>query len=207
MNTSRRTQRRYESPLREEQAEQTRARILDAVARVVAETDGQLSIPAVAREARVSVPTVYRHFGTKDELLGALGEHLVRRLSRSELQLPHDAEELRSFLLDLATQYEALGPALEAALKTEPGRQARQAFMPRRLELIEQGLAPFVDGISDGERVLIRNVFLLLTSSAGFRAAKELLGSSNDDIADLVVWVVDRLTQGARTVNTTKRKG
>jgi AcrR family transcriptional regulator len=50
--------------LRAAQAQATRARILEATVNVMARGVASVSIPAVAREARVSVPTVYRHFGT-----------------------------------------------------------------------------------------------------------------------------------------------
>jgi hypothetical protein len=72
-------QRSYRSELRAEQAEETRVRILDATVRVLARGEATLSIPAIAREAGVSVPTVYRHFGTKAELLASVYPHLVRR--------------------------------------------------------------------------------------------------------------------------------
>jgi len=55
----------YNNELRAQQAEATRSRILDATIRVMAGGVGTLSIPDVAREAGVSVPTIYRHFGTK----------------------------------------------------------------------------------------------------------------------------------------------
>ena len=53
--------RAYESPLRAEQMEQTRLRILHAVTEVLADpTAEEVTIPLVARRARVSLRTVYR---------------------------------------------------------------------------------------------------------------------------------------------------
>ena len=46
----------YRSRLREEQAQETRERILDATGRVMAAGIATVSIPAVAREAGVSIP-------------------------------------------------------------------------------------------------------------------------------------------------------
>ena len=71
--------RKYSSQLRAEQAEETRARILDATVPVMARGIASLSIPAVAREAGVSVPTVYRHFATKQDLIEAIYPHVMRR--------------------------------------------------------------------------------------------------------------------------------
>ena len=47
-----------------------------------------LSIPAVAREAGVSVPTVYRHFGTKDDLLAAVYPHVARGSGSTACRIP-----------------------------------------------------------------------------------------------------------------------
>ena len=64
--------RTYSSALRDEQADATRTRILEALVRTMAAGIGGLSIPAVAREAGVSIPTIYRHFGSKHGLVEAL---------------------------------------------------------------------------------------------------------------------------------------
>lgn len=53
----------------------TRARLLDAAAKVLGETGyGGLAVSTVARMAGVAQPTFYVHFRDKDDLLRALGE-------------------------------------------------------------------------------------------------------------------------------------
>src|SRR3954466_3603430 len=61
--------RQYRSPLRGEQQQQTRERILEAAIALIAE-DGlaELTVPGVAERAGVSLRTVYRHFPAKDDL-------------------------------------------------------------------------------------------------------------------------------------------
>src|SRR5256885_9058880 len=54
--------RSYDNSLRTEQAAATRERVVDAAVEVLSQGADKLSIPAVAAEASVSVPTVYRHF-------------------------------------------------------------------------------------------------------------------------------------------------
>jgi AcrR family transcriptional regulator len=54
--------------------EQTRQRILEALIRALARGDTALSMRAVAREARVSVPTVYTYFANREELVAAFSE-------------------------------------------------------------------------------------------------------------------------------------
>lgn len=198
------TTRTYESPLREEQLEQTRGRILAATVRVLAARDGTLSIPAVAREASVSVPTVYRHFGTKEDLLGALGGYFNEKLRLGLRRPPDNLDGLREFLVEMAAEYAEAEPALRAVAATAVGRKSRQDFLPRRKQLIAEGLEPLLNGVSDEDKRRVRDVYLLLTSSAGFRTAREFFAYSNEELAETIVWVVERLARGSRTSNGTR---
>src|SRR5918997_3232117 len=71
--------RRYDSPLRREQAAATRRRILE-VAQPLFEHDGYTttSMAAIAAAAGVSLKTVYLAFETKSGLLRALWHLLLR---------------------------------------------------------------------------------------------------------------------------------
>src|SRR4029453_15107094 len=70
----------YRSPLRDERAVQTRTRILDGLVQVMARNGiAELSIPLIAREAGVSIPSVYRYFPTKRDLITALDEYAHQR--------------------------------------------------------------------------------------------------------------------------------
>jgi AcrR family transcriptional regulator len=64
------TRRRYNSPLREQRARQTRAAVLDAARRLFT-TKGWAAtgMRDVAREAGVATETVYAHFSSKTDLL------------------------------------------------------------------------------------------------------------------------------------------
>ncbi|MFJ4741477.1 TetR/AcrR family transcriptional regulator [Streptomyces sp. NPDC088775] len=54
----------------------TRARVLDAAARLVGESqDGDISTRAVCEAAQVGAPALYRHFGDKEGLLSAVVDH------------------------------------------------------------------------------------------------------------------------------------
>ena len=71
--------RRYDSPLRREQAARTRLQILEAAQRLF-ERDGYAatSMAAIASAAGVSLKTVYLVFETKPGLLRALWHLLLR---------------------------------------------------------------------------------------------------------------------------------
>jgi AcrR family transcriptional regulator len=65
----------YSSPMRDEAKEATRARILDALVRVVIDEGVHaFSVATVAARAGIAHRTVYRHFASREELLEALSE-------------------------------------------------------------------------------------------------------------------------------------
>ncbi|MBV9282547.1 MAG: helix-turn-helix transcriptional regulator, partial [Chloroflexi bacterium] len=69
----------YHSPRRQEQARRTRRQILEAARRLFAARGyAATTLPAIAREAGVSAPTVTAVFGTKSALLEALIQLVVR---------------------------------------------------------------------------------------------------------------------------------
>src|SRR6476620_11676801 len=73
------TTRRYDSPRRREQAEATRAQILEAAGRLFElQGYGPTTMAAIAREAGVALKTVYVAFETKSGLLRELWHLLVR---------------------------------------------------------------------------------------------------------------------------------
>jgi AcrR family transcriptional regulator len=60
----------------------SRTRVLDAAAQVFAEQGLDAPMPAVAAAAGVGVGTIYRAFGSKDELIAALAADRVERFGR-----------------------------------------------------------------------------------------------------------------------------
>ncbi len=114
--------RRYRSPLRQEQARQTRLRILEAARRLFLERGyAATSIEALAAEAAVSPDTVYAVFGTKRTLLKQLMDVIVGGddadvafLDRSEPQavrrLADPRAQLAAFAAGVARRVEAVRP-------------------------------------------------------------------------------------------------
>jgi AcrR family transcriptional regulator len=113
--------RRYRSPRRDEQAEQTRRRVLDAAAVLFEERgyDGT-SIAAVAAAADVSEETVYARFRNKRTLLGELVASAVRgpdarpvaeqEAPRALAAVADQREQLRLFAADIVPRLERAAP-------------------------------------------------------------------------------------------------
>jgi AcrR family transcriptional regulator len=84
-------------PLRAD-ARRNRERILDAAREVFAESGLDAQIDDVARRAGVGVGTVYRHFPTKEELLGELVRQKFRIFTaNAEAALEDDREPFEVF--------------------------------------------------------------------------------------------------------------
>jgi AcrR family transcriptional regulator len=129
--------RTYESPIRREQAESTRARILDA-ARELFETEGYgaATMAAIAKQAGVAADTVYKTFGAKSRVLTALidrelapaGETNVRERPEA-LAIRDETDQRRQihlFAADMAQLQARVGPVFEI-MRTASGSEPAMA--------------------------------------------------------------------------------
>lgn len=180
----------YQSRLREEQADDTRDRILEATLRLMATGIASVSVPAVARAAGVSVPTVYRHFGTKAQLLAALYPHLARRVGIGELVLPRTVDEVGPMIRTIYARLDAFGDLARAAMASPASEEARRAEFPERLDTIRR----FVDDVAPeapaSVRERIARIMAVVTSSGALRAWRDRLGASADDAAEDIEWLL-----------------
>jgi AcrR family transcriptional regulator len=198
-NVKRRTKRSrsYASPLRDEQTEVTRQRILDALVRTMGNGVAGLSVPAVAAEAGVSVPTVYRHFRTKAELVAALAPYLSRKTGLMEFP-DVGGDDLGAVARELYRRNEAMDTEVRAAMASELGQEVRRRTMPERVALIRKTVAERVPGIKGAELDRLTRVLLILMSSATMRAYKDYLGMGAMEAADDVAWTVGILQRSLR---------
>lgn len=183
-------ERSYRSELRAQQAEETRTRILDATVRVMAGGLAFLSIPAVSREAGVSVPTVYRHFGTKRDLIAAIFPHLARHAGLDDAVPPRSVEDFRDWARAMFVRMDSLDDMARAAMASPASDVTRRVTMPQRLAKIRQladVLAPNLTQV-DGDR--FARLLVILTSSSAQRIWRDPIGLSADEIADDLDWVV-----------------
>jgi AcrR family transcriptional regulator len=187
----------YHSRLRQEQKERTREQILEGLVRAMANGIATLSIPAVAREAGVSVPTVYRYFRTKGELVAALGGYLLEKSGVANMQPAHSPEELVANVRQAFLKFEGLDETMRAASVSELSYRMRKEGLPWRLKAIEDALAPVLANLNEVDRIRLRNVVLILSSSAMVRAFKDYLDLSGEQAADNVTWAILTLARAA----------
>ena len=180
----------YSNQLRQEHMQQTREHIMEGLIRTMAEGAVTWSIPDVAREAGVSVPTVYRYFHTKKDLVQGLSEYVVRKAGLASMQLPRSPEELISLARQLYIRSEGMSDAFRMTSVSELAQEVRKEGMPVRLKVIEDALAPVLPSFNEQDRVRLVRMVLLLTSSAMIRAFKDYLDLEGAEAADTVAWAI-----------------
>jgi AcrR family transcriptional regulator len=182
--------REYHSELRARQAEETRDRILEATARVMARGIATISIPAIAREAGVSVPTVYRHFRTKQDLLAAVYPYGLKRAGVREPPFPGSLDELKENVRLYAEHVGSFDELTRAAMASPASAEVRALSIPRRLAMIERLVDSFEPPLVKADRERMVRLLAVLLNSSALRTWSEVLGASGEQVAADVDWMV-----------------
>lgn len=199
------TTRPYRSQLREQQAEQTRERIVEALLEQVVDTQrSDFSIAEVAARAGVSERTVYRHFPSREDLLGAIDEHYQRlpqpRGPESLADFPAHVDALYAWFDEHAEHVEAahvagIGRELHLHARARRGREVR--------ETIDRMLAP----LPARERRIVYAVVRCMFGSAIWRAMREEVGLSSEEAREAARWVAQLITKDVSRRLRAARKG
>lgn len=197
------TARSYRSQLRTVQARETRERILDAALRVIAAGIATVTIPAVAREAEVSIPTVYRNFGTKRALLESVYPHAIRRAGLRDVTLPTSLEDLRAGYRSMFDRVESFGDVARAAMASPAVEEIRHLNVPERIRLTRRFADKVAPNLPDRDRERIARLLVILATSASVRMWRDHMGLSIDEAADDVEWIVRTIIAGAANVAAT----
>lgn len=190
------TARSYKSPLREAQAEQTRKKILDGVFAVIKEGLSAVTMPAVAKAAKVSMPTVYRYFPDKSALLDAAADEVRRRVGvryDAATTLEDHLDRARTVFRKMAE--ESVGFRVLAA--SSDGRPYPAKALAERRKRVEMAMRESLVGLRGRDRkYLIDCTMALCSSPVGVALAR--FGFLGDDAADRVAWLVETMLLGAR---------
>jgi AcrR family transcriptional regulator len=209
VSSSSQTSRPYRLGRRAETAQQTRDRILEAAAGLLAEAGIRgVTMEAVARDAGVSRVTVYDHLHDKAGLLEALAwwtfaRHDIDRVRRARLQ-----EDVRTALVDFVREnarfFDSVGAHGQAVLKTastDPdaatvfeatyidGRRASIGELVDRLDNAHE-LAP---GWSPDQAV---DALMVITGLEAFETVTRYGGRAIDDAAEVLAQMASVLLRG-----------
>jgi AcrR family transcriptional regulator len=191
--------RSYISPLRDEQAEATRIRIIEAVARVLTRGVAHLSLLTVAREAGVSVATVKRYFPTKSDLVRGLARHVFELQGMTSESSFHfkSLDELEAWWREMLEQRARIDPALRQAMVHPEANRMRAETRELRLAKNERGLAPLLARLSPRDRRRARDLIVLLLSTATANTWEMLIGSSPDKMHETLFWALKLIVGNA----------
>ncbi len=189
--------RSYTSDLRQAQAAETRRRILDCVSRLLATRTQRLSAAAIAREAGVSVPTVNRHFPTRQQLFEAFRLH-VEGTRASDKRTPDAARPaavaagVREFFKRFDDPADPL--ATMRRLRASPAWEfSRTVTVPRRREWVAALCDARCPNASARDRQRLIDLLTVLVSASMAEAMGGYLGRTGKDTADRVNWAIDAL--------------
>jgi AcrR family transcriptional regulator len=166
----------------------------------------------VAREAGVSVPTIYRHFGAKHGLFAAVYPHVARRAGlphQEDLEPPRSLDGLRETLRAVYARMESIGAdeLAVAAFSGPAAEHVRRIDMPHRLAVFRRLADATTPELSELERDRVARLLVVLTTSSALRTWLEHLGSSADEAADDVAWVVRSAVAGASGTKSRREEG
>jgi AcrR family transcriptional regulator len=201
------TARPYESPLRAEQMEATRRRILQATADVLAdEATDEVTVPRVAMRARVSVRTVYRHFPTKEALFDAFGEWAEENLRLVIHSYPDTLDAVREMAPALYRMYDEREPLIRALL-SKRGQEIRARTRRRRLSTFEKAMREVTEDLEPAERRRALAVVYLLVSAPAWQAMKDQWGLEGEEAGRAAAWAIGVLTDELRRNPASLKKG
>lgn len=197
MNAERKQRRRdYASPLRADQAAQTRARILEAFAEQLVDAGAKdVSMDGVAKTAGVSLRTVYHHFPTREALFDAVSTWMDEKYAAMGVGDISDVAGLLERIPVIFESFDQYETFLRAQLISEVGRALRDRSRARRRQAIEAMVMRSAPGAGPAEVRRVTSLIHFLTNSEAWRSLKDESGMTGREAGETVVWAIETLLE------------
>jgi AcrR family transcriptional regulator len=179
-------------------AQATNARILDA-------TDAlfwtgpleRVTLDAVAARAEVTVPTVIRHFGSKDALVAAAAERAAERVGRQRDQAP--IGDVPGAVANLLDHYEEMGERALRLLAEEASSEAMGAITERGRVMhrtwVERTFAPQLARCRAEDRDRRRAQLIAVTDVYVWKLLRRDAGLSRPQVERAIAELIDGLEE------------
>jgi AcrR family transcriptional regulator len=181
--------RSYNSPLREDQMEQTRLRILETVADMLADGCDEITVASVAVRAKVSVRTAYRYFQTKEELIDAFNEWLAKHWGTPPL--PVSVDELPEMAAKLLESFERNEKLVRAARRSSSATEVRKRRKADQLRMLMRAIAKHAPHYDDAMVRKISAMFLNILNSEAWLSMTDHVGLTTPQAIEAVQWAID----------------
>jgi AcrR family transcriptional regulator len=190
-----RAARRYDSPLRQQRAEDTRDRIVAAGCELLRGSSIRdwrgLTMRAVAERAGVNERTVYRHFTNERGLRDAVMHRMEEQagIDLAGLELEGIADAAKRIFAEVSTHPLPLRPVLDPTLGDASQRQH---------EALLRALTPRTEGWSDGDRTVAAAMFDVLWGVAPYERLVADWRLEPDQAVAGITWVIGLIEDAVR---------
>lgn len=191
------TLKRYHSPLRQAQTEETRQRVLRAVADLLQRNpDDALAYADLAAAAGVQERTVYRHFPTKDGLLDSFWTWINERAGFSAF--PASEADLIEQPKSVFAGFDGIEGIVRASLVSAAGREMRKRRVAERRAAFERSLGEVTAGLSAEDARRLTAVIHVLYSAPAWQVMRDAAGLTGAEAGEAASWAIRTLLAAAR---------
>jgi AcrR family transcriptional regulator len=184
----------YHSPLREEQAAATRARIIEACTSIM-QAGRELTYAAVAAAAGVQERTVYRHFPTRSDLQSGLWEWILANLTHVDFGA-RTPDEVVSAMRRSFAGFDAGAPLIQAMLHSPQGLEVRMGQQEKRRAMFEACVDAVVPGAPADVRRSAAAALQVLYSAPSWELLRSFWGMDAAQAADVIELAIRSMLTG-----------
>ncbi len=189
--------------LREQHTEFTRDAILSALVGLLeAENPGEISMPDVAREAGVSLRTVYRHFATREVLLAAAGDWINERIFGT-VAFGETIEDVPRIIRQACERWDEHPKLVRAMALSQAGRGVRSHRRVQRLAALRRALAQVTNYLPRREQQKAFAVLGYLENMLAWVTMRDEAGLTGREVGEAVDWAMHALIHDLRRRNDT----
>jgi len=199
--------RSYSSPLRQQQMEETRQRIVEAALALISEKpQDAFSHEEIARRAGIALRTVYRHFPSRGDLLDAVWQTSDNRLEL--IHYPDTEAELLAAVEPVYRRMDANAPLIRGLLRSNAGQEMRRRDNERRRTAMERALAPATAHLDASGKRVVLGIFQTLFSGRAWETMRDRAHLQEGEPARATEWAMRTLlAQLYRDQKTLAREG
>ena len=195
MNTRQVT--KYESPLRAEQAQATRERILAGVRMMFEQDpDSALGFDELAAVSQVNRRTIFRYFPTKEALLEAFWQST--NASLGVRFWPEREGDLTVLPPDLFASLDGIEGIVRASHASGAGRQMRMQANDERQAAFKNSLSDISKDLDEARVKQLEASVQLLFSATAWQTMKDYWGLSGREAGEAAAWAISALLDAAR---------
>jgi AcrR family transcriptional regulator len=190
--------------LSEARSELVRTRVLEGVAAVLSRQEA-LTFANVAAAAGVPERTVYRHFPSRDALLGAVFDWANARIGFSGKHVASESE-LVELVRRVFRGFDDISPVVLELLSAPEGRAARLANKEARQDAFVALVRREAEGLDRATTKRVAAALQLLSTASAWQALHDYWDMDGAEAAEASALAASLMLEGARARARKKRK-